>query len=179
MKIKRGKTVIRLIQGDLTEMETEAIVNAANSYLAHGGGVAGAIVRKGGQSIQEESDILLMAKGGIIPTGSAVITAAGELPCKYVIHTVGPRMGDGEEDRKLESATLAALETAASRKIKTIAFPAISTGIFGYPMDRCAEVMLTAALDFTAENQDLREIIFCLYDKEALELFTAALKKLK
>ena len=96
--------VIKLVNGDITDRHVDAIVNAANSYLKHGGGVAAAIVRKSGTIIQEESDKIVTAKGGLIPVGSAVITTAGKLPCKAVIHTVGPRMGEGNEDYKRRKA---------------------------------------------------------------------------
>ncbi|MBN2416510.1 macro domain-containing protein [bacterium] len=178
MKVKKNKTAIRLVQGDITDMETEAIVNAANSRLAHGGGVAGMIVRKGGPTIQEESDIWVKVKGGSVPVGTAAITTAGSLPCRYVIHAVGPRMGEGDEDRKLEQATRSALETAVSHHIRTIAFPAISTGIFGYPMDRCAKIMLATVWDFIAEHDELQEVVFCLYGQEAFDTFAAACKEL-
>ena len=178
MKIKIGKSTIRLIKGDITEIASEAIVNAANSFLAHGGGVAAAISIKGGPSIQEESDIWVKAKGGAIPVGSTAITTAGDLPCKYVIHAVGPRMGEGEEDEKLKQATLASLETARDRGIKTLAFPAISTGIFGYPMDKCAEIMLSVTIDFLQDHEDLKEVTFCLFDHESLKLFKKTLKNI-
>jgi O-acetyl-ADP-ribose deacetylase (regulator of RNase III) len=109
-----GKT-LRLVLGDITERETDAVVNAANSYLQHGGGVAGAIVRKGGQIIQEESD-----KIGFVPVGNAAITVAGKLPAKFVIHAVGPRMGAGDEDNKLKSAVLSSLLLASEKGLKSI-----------------------------------------------------------
>src|SRR5512141_3168507 len=123
---------IDLIQSDITTLHVDAIVNAANSHLQHGGGVAGAISRKGGPVIQAESDRI-----GYVPVGNAAVTSAGNLPCSYVIHAVGPRMGEGDEDRKLRDATIASLERAEELKIGSLAFPAISTGIFGYPIQRC------------------------------------------
>ena len=96
--------IIRLVKGDITERNVDVIVNAANSYLKHGGGVAAAIVREGGEIIQEESDKIVAGRGGLVPVGSAVITTAGKLPCKAVIHTVGPRMGEGNEDYKRRKA---------------------------------------------------------------------------
>ena len=111
MKVISEKNIngklLRLVQGDITERDTDAIVNAANSYLQHGGGVAGAIVRKGGQIIQDESDRI-----GFVPVGNAAVTTAGKLPSKYVIHAVGPRMGEGDEDNKLKSAVLKSLQLA-------------------------------------------------------------------
>jgi O-acetyl-ADP-ribose deacetylase (regulator of RNase III) len=161
------KVVIQL--GDITEQNTEAIVNAANSHLQHGGGVAGAIVRKGGRIIQEESD-----RVGYTPTGTAAITGAGALKSRYVIHAVGPVMGEGEEDKKLESATLSSLQLADKNKIQSISFPAISTGIFGYPIDRCANVMLCAVREYCNGNTEIREIRFCLFDQNAHDVFTKA-----
>ncbi|HEX9934838.1 MAG TPA: macro domain-containing protein, partial [bacterium] len=111
MKRRFGKTTVELVEGDITELQVDAIVNAANPQLAHGGGVAGAIVRKGGVIIQQESDIWVRARGPV-PVGWAAITSAGSLAARYVIHAVGPRMGEGNEDEKLKRATIASLETA-------------------------------------------------------------------
>ena len=177
MKKRFGKTEIQLLEGDITEMNTDAIVNAANSRLAHGGGVAGAIVKKGGQSIQEESETWIMARGEV-PVGSAAITSAGELPSKYVIHTVGPRMGEGDEDEKLKSATLSALQLANKHSLKSIAFPAVSTGIFGYPMDRCAQVMISTVLEYIKKKTSLEKIVFCLLGDKPLQLFNETFKQL-
>ncbi|MGC2563665.1 MAG: macro domain-containing protein, partial [Nitrososphaeraceae archaeon] len=109
------KKIIRLVKGDITERTVDVIVNASNSYLKHGGGVAGAIVRKGGGIIQKESD-----KIGFVPVGSSVITGAGELPCKVVIHAVGPKMGEGDEDAKLRSSVSSSLTLASERKFRSI-----------------------------------------------------------
>jgi O-acetyl-ADP-ribose deacetylase (regulator of RNase III) len=129
--------ILRLVKGDITERNIDVIVNAANSYLKHGGGVAAAIVRKGGQVIQEESD-----KIGFVSVGSAVITSSGKLPCKAVIHTVGPRMGEGDEDNKLLRAVQCTLALAAKKGFKSISMPAISSGIFGFPKDKCAKILV-------------------------------------
>jgi O-acetyl-ADP-ribose deacetylase len=131
--------ILRLVNGDIIERNVDVIVNAANSYLKHGGGVAAAIVRKGGAIIQEESDRI---GGGFVPVGSAVITSAGKLPCKAVIHTVGPRMGEGNEDNKLLRAVQSTLALAAERGFKSISIPAISSGIFGFPKDKCAKILV-------------------------------------
>lgn len=163
---------IELIQGDLTELRVDAIVNAANSHLAHGGGVAGAIVRNGGQVIQDESDRI-----GFVPVGNAAVTGAGSLPCRYVIHAVGPQMGEGDEDRKLHDATLAALERAEELRIASVAFPAISTGIFGYPLERCARIMTAAAREFAGRAKSLERVVFCLFDERALRAFEVARKE--
>lgn len=157
---------IEIIEGDITELETDAIVNAANSALQHGGGVAWAIVRKGGRSIQDESNEI-----GHVPVGSAAVTGAGSLPARWVIHAVGPRMGEGDEDRKLESATRSALEKAEEIGARSVGFPAISTGIFGYPIERCAEVMLRTVRSFSDEAKVVDRVVFCLFGSEALRVF--------
>src|ERR671932_625513 len=146
--------VLRLVKGDITERNVDAIVNAANSYLKHGGGVAAAIVRKSGTIIQEESDKIVTAKGGLIPVGSAVITTAGKLPCKAVIHTVGPRMGEGNEDYKLRKAVRSSLILASERGFRTISMPAISSGIFGFPKDRCAKILVEESKTFLQDSND-------------------------
>jgi O-acetyl-ADP-ribose deacetylase len=133
--------ILRLVNGDITERNVDAIVNTANSYLRHGGGVAAAIVRKGGVIIQEESD-KIVARTGFVPVGSAVITTAGKLPCKAVIHTVGPRMGEGNEDSKLRKAVRSSLLLASEKGFRSISMPAISSGIFGFPKDRCAKILV-------------------------------------
>jgi len=163
------KTKVVLKRGDITEEDTEAIVNAANSHLQHGGGVAGAIVRKGGRIIQEESDRI-----GLTPTGTAAITGSGALKSRYVIHAVGPMMGEGDEDKKLESATLFSMRIADIHNIRSISFPAISTGIFGYPIERCADVMLHAIQNYCVQDTGIQEIRFCLFDPNALEVFSKA-----
>jgi len=173
MEIQIHKTQLKLLVGDITAQTTDAIVNAANSLLIHGGGVAGAIVRKGGMSIQIES-----FKKAPVPVGQAVITGAGKLKCEYVIHAVGPRMGEGAEDEKLKNATLSCLKVAEENKLSSIAFCAISTGIFGYPMDRCADIMLSNTMRYLKGQTGIKEVIFCLYDQKAYDIFSNALKKL-
>ncbi len=158
---------IEIVRGDLTEEDTEAIVNAANSYLKHGGGVAGAIVRKGGRIIQEESD-----KIGYVPVGKAALTGAGSLKAKYVIHAVGPRWGEGNEDNKLESAVKSALVLAKEKGIESISLPAISTGIFGFPKERGAEIILESIKKFIDENGDIVKNIRCVnIDTQTSEIF--------
>ena len=168
-----GVTIV-LRQGDLTQENVDAIVNAANSQLAHGGGVAGAIVRVGGSSIQEES-----ARIAPIAVGEAGITSGGRLPARWVIHAVGPRMGEGDEDRKLRSAGRNALALAHERGLTSIAFPAISAGIFGFPKDRCARILVQAALDFAHERSEtpLREIRFTLIDEPTCGVFLAEFRR--
>ena len=166
--------VIRLIQGDLTELSVDAIVNAANAQLILGGGVAGAIRTKGGPSIQEECD-----RVGGTTVGQAVLTNAGKLKARHVIHAVGPRMGEGNEDEKLRQATLNSLRRATEKGLLSIAFPAISTGIFGFPKDRCAAIMLQTVKGFLKDqDSSLTEVVFCLWSKDDLELFTQTLKSL-
>lgn len=157
---------IEIIEGDLTELDVDAIVNAANSALQHGGGVAGAISRKGGPSIQRESDEI-----GHVPVGSAAVTGAGSLSARWVIHAVGPRMGEGNEDEKLRSATRAALDRAEEIGAVSVAFPAISTGIFGYPIDRCASIMLGVAREFETDAVNVQRIVFCLFGRDAHATF--------
>ena len=150
---------IKFVKGDITELAVDAIINAANSQLQMGGGVAGAILRKGGQSIQDECD-----KIGFISVGQVAITKGGRLKAKYVIHAVGPRMGEGDEDKKLLNVTLNSLKIAQEKGLQSIAFPAISTGIFGYPLDKCAKIMLKTTKGFLIKNSIPKEVIFCLYD---------------
>lgn len=178
MKKKIAQTWIELKQGDITEQDTDAIVNAANSALKHGGGVAGAIVRKGGHTIQEESDLWVKVWGGEVSVGSCAITSAGNLPARYVIHAVGPKMGEGDEDEKLRKATRNSLQMADKRNFDSITFPAISTGIFGYPMDRCAEMMLATTLDYVRNRTRLKRIVFCLFNPEALNVFEETFSRL-
>lgn len=173
-----GQTTVELLEGDITRIATDAIVNAANEYLAHGGGVAGAIARSGGPVIQQESN-RWVEQHGRVKTGTAAITSGGRLPARYVIHAVGPIMGSGAEDDKLKSATLSSLALADQYQLKSIAFPAISTGIFGYPMNRCAQVMLGAVAEYLAGQTGLERIVFCLWGAEALETFSLALANLK
>lgn len=161
---------ITIVEADITTLPVDAIVNAANSHLQHGGGVAGAIVRAGGDSIQIESDRI-----GYVPVGNAAVTGAGNLPAKYVIHAVGPRLGEGNEDRKLHDATIAALERAEELRIRSIAFPAISTGIFGYPLERCAPLMIASVREFEPRARSLQAVTFCLWSRKALEEFEKAL----
>jgi O-acetyl-ADP-ribose deacetylase (regulator of RNase III) len=182
--------VLRLVKGDITERNVDAIVNAANSYLKHGGGVAAAIVRKGGTIIQEESDKLVTGRGGMVPVGSAVITTAGKLPCKAVIHTVGPRMGEGNEDYKLRAAVKSSLLLASENGFRSISMPAISSGIFGFPKDRCAKILVEESKVFLEGNNNddnsnnntqstLYVIEFCIFDNQTLAHFENELANIK
>ncbi len=171
MKISVAKNrVIELRQGDITEMDTQAIVNAANANLILGGGVAGAIRRKGGSLIQEECNKI----GGTF-VGGAVMTGGGNLKAKYIIHAVGPRMGEGNEDEKLANATVNSLKLADEKKIKSISFPAISTGIFGFPIDRCAKIMIQPAIEYLKGQTQIEKIVFCLFDASSYNVFAKEL----
>lgn len=166
---------ITIVQGDITERKVDVIVNAANSYLKHGSGVAGAIVRKGGRIIQIESDRI-----GFVPVGNSVITSSGTLPCSAVIHTVGPRMGEGDEDNKLSQSIFNTLQLATKKEFKTISIPAISSGIFGFPKRRCADILLNETEKFLLNNKtSLDTVEFCILDSETLDHFKSTLLKLK
>ena len=170
-----SKTIIRLVSADLTERDVDAIVNAANSHLQHGGGVAGAIVRKGGRVIQEESD-----KIGYVPVGGAAITTGGKLKARYVIHAVGPRMGEGDEDNKLKNAINSVLNLASQERLKSISVPAISAGIFGFPKDRCAKILVGETANFLRSEPDcsLELVEFCIFDKEAFGSFQKEMEQM-
>lgn len=172
MKVTVGKSVLELVEGDITEMDTDAVVNAANAQLVLGGGVAGAIRRKGGPEIQTECNRI----GGTF-VGGAVITTAGSLKAKHVIHAVGPRMGEGDEDRKLKSATLNSLKLADESNLRSISFPAISAGIFGFPIERCAGIMLETAITYLKGQTGLERVIFCLFGRDSYEVFAKQLEK--
>jgi O-acetyl-ADP-ribose deacetylase (regulator of RNase III) len=172
VKIQMNGTMLELIEGDITELSVEAIVNAANDKLQLGTGVAGAIKKKGGPSIQAECDRI-----GGTPVGSAVITGAGELDAKHVIHAVGPKMGEGDEDRKLSSAVRSALALADRHGLKSIALPAISTGTFGFPMDRCARVTLTEIHRYLQGGTKLERVAICLLGAESFNTFRRELRR--
>jgi O-acetyl-ADP-ribose deacetylase (regulator of RNase III) len=170
---------LELVQGDITTMQTDAIVNAANERLAHGGGVAGAISRAGGPTIQRESDTWVREHGRV-PTGSAAITSGGELPAEYVIHTVGPVYEDSTRSAELlASAVRSSLKLADEQGLSSVALPAISTGIFGYPLDEAAEVTLSAAVEHLQGETGLERVVFCLYDQQSLDAFVAALEQIQ
>ena len=171
MELIINNSKIKLVQGDITELSTDVIVNAANAQLILGGGVAGAIRRKGGPSIQEECNKI----GGTF-VGGAVITTGGNLKAKHVIHAVGPRMGEGNEDEKLKNATINSLKLMDEHNLKTIAFPAISTGIFGYPIERCAKIMISNAKEYLAGVTQIEDVIFCLYSAPDFKVFEDELK---
>lgn len=169
-----GSTRLRIIRGDLTTAPVDAIVNAANSHLQHGGGVAGAIVRKGGLVIQEESNRI-----GFVPVGESAITTGGKLPAKYVIHTVGPRWGEGDEEMKLRSAVRNTLRLAHTKGFSTIALPAISAGIFGFPKERCAKIMVDEIASFARTPSSLTGLDIYLLDEEIIGFFSKEIARMK
>jgi O-acetyl-ADP-ribose deacetylase (regulator of RNase III) len=173
---------LQVHQGDLTQEDCDAIVNAANSRLAHGGGVAGAIVRRGGFSIQVESD-RWVKQHGQVPTGHVAVTGAGTLACKWIIHAVGPvwNGGGSHEDELLGQAITNSLLKAEELNLRCIAFPAISSGIFGFPKERCAGIMVSRALEFYRGHPQspLQEIRFTNIDEPTAIIFENALKAMK
>lgn len=172
MEIQIQGRRIRLVQGDITDQDTDAIVNAANQHLQLGSGVAGAIRSKGGPSIQRECDNL-----GGCPVGSAVITRGGNLKARHVIHAVGPMGHDPNADTLLINATRRSLQVADENRLRSIAFPAISTGVFGYPIERCARFMLETARTYLAGETGLQEVIFCLWSDDAYNVFSTELQR--
>jgi len=175
MEAKINKSTLALVEGDITIEETDAIVNAANSRLAGGGGVDGAIHRAGGPSIMAEC-----RKIGGCPTGQAVITTGGNLKAKYVVHTVGPVYQGGAkgEAALLKSAHLESLKLASAKKLKSIAFPAISTGVYGYPVNEAAYIALKTAIDYLKEHGDIELVRFVLFGRKTYDTFAEELKKL-
>lgn len=176
MKIEIGDCILELIQGDITEQETEAIVNAANEALIPGGGVDGAIHRKGGPSILEE----LRAKYKGCPTGQAVLTGAGNLKAKYVIHAVGPKYKDGKsgEPELLKSAYQNALSLAVKHNISSISFPALSTGAYGYPLKEAAYIALNAVIEFLKTYNQPKLVRFVLWGEESFNTFKEVLEQI-
>ncbi len=159
-----GKIVI--LQGDLTEMDVDAIVNAANNDLQLGGGVAGAIRRKGGAVIQRECDAI-----GSIPVGGAAITSGGKLKARHVVHAASMQLGGNTTAHDLRSCTAHSLRIAAEKGLKTIAFPAVGTGIAGFPLQECAEIMLREVTEHLKGPTTLHKVYFVLFDRPALEAF--------
>ena len=160
-----------MVRGNLLEEPVDAIVNAANGHLAHGGGVAGIISRAAGPALQEESD-LLIRRNGPLPSGSAVVTTAGTLAFKGVIHAVGPRRGEGDEEKKLLRALISAWKRAEERGWSSVSFPAVSSGIFAVPLDICARAYVAAARACT-----LRQLRLCLRDQPVIDAVLAELSR--
>lgn len=163
---------LSIVQGDLTLEVVDAVVNAANSHLAHTGGVAGAIARRGGAEIQRQSDAWVRDHGPVDHDRPAM-TGAGRLSCRYVLHAVGPVWGEGDEDRKLASAVRGALQAAEELGLTSLAMPAISTGIFGFPMERAAGVILKSIRKYVAGHPDggLADVRLVLWDEAAAQVF--------
>jgi O-acetyl-ADP-ribose deacetylase (regulator of RNase III) len=169
------RSTLEITQGDITLQDTEAIGNAANSALAGGGGVDGAIHRAGGPSLMAE----LKAKYKGCPTGSAVITRGGNLRAKYVIHAVGPRYSGSAKDAELlAGAYRKSLELCSQHNISSIAFPSISTGIYGYPVQEAAHLALKTVVDYLEKHQEIKLVRFVLFDSKTYQTYEAALKEL-
>jgi O-acetyl-ADP-ribose deacetylase len=165
---------IELRQGDITEMDMDAIVNAANNDLQLGGGLAGAIRRKGGPRIQAECDEI-----GAIPVGGAAITSGGNLKARHIIHAASMQLGGGTSAQSLRSSTAHALRIAAQKGLKTIAFPAVGAGIGGFPLRECAEIMLRETAIHFKNPTSIERVCFVLFDKEALAAFEGAFRELQ
>jgi O-acetyl-ADP-ribose deacetylase (regulator of RNase III) len=170
-KFQSGQ-LLQIVQGDITIEEVDAIVNAANEQLAHGGGVAWAISKKGGPKIQEESDAWVR-KHGPVSHAHPAWTSGGLLPAKYVIHAVGPVWGDGDEDKKLSDAVTGSLKVADELKCASISMPAISTGIFGFPKDRAAGIIFKAIGDYFDKNDisTVKVVRIVLFDRSTIDVF--------
>lgn len=179
MEIKVGKTILQLVIGDITDQETEAVVNAANSSLLGGSGVDGAIHRVGGPKILEECK-QIRASHGKCPTGEAVITTGGNLKADYVIHTVGPiwRGRKVDEPELLKNGYQNSLKLAKEKKIKTISFPSISTGAYGYPTEKASLVALETVLEYITDNDDFDEVRFVLFSDEDYKIYIKSLQQL-
>ena len=176
-EVKINQAKMSIIQGDITQQATDAIVNAANSSLMGGGGVDGAIHRAGGPAILEECK-QIVARQGRLPTGKAVITTGGNLKAKFVIHTVGPVWHGGTqgEPELLASAYRKSLKVAAENNLSSISFPSISTGAYGYPVDKAAEVAVKTVKAFLEKNNtSIKEVVFVLFDSATFKSYSSAL----
>jgi O-acetyl-ADP-ribose deacetylase (regulator of RNase III) len=179
IEVTVNQSKLRAVSGDITRQATDAIVNAANSGLMGGGGVDGAIHRAGGPAILEECK-QIVARQGRLPTGRAVITTGGNLPAKHVIHTVGPvwQGGNRGEPELLASAYRESLKLAAAKGLTSVAFPSISTGIYGYPVSQAAEVAVGAVTDFLRKSTSpVREVTFVLFDDKTFEAYASAIRR--
>ena len=178
LSLQVNRSRLAIIQGDITRQATDAIVNAANSGLMGGGGVDGAIHRAGGPAILEECK-QIVARQGRLPTGKAVITTAGNMKAKHVIHTVGPVWSGGArgEADLLASAYRESLQLAAENRLSGISFPSISTGAYGYPVEEAAAIAISEVASFLAKETAIKEVIFVLFDARTYEAYAAALKK--
>lgn len=175
--INIGNKEIIIKQGDITEEASDAIINPANQHLQHGGGAAAAICQKAGPILQKQSNEIIK-KIGLLPTGKAVITDSGNLLCKYVIHTVGPRMGEGNEAKKLKKAIWSSLTLSELYNLASVSLPAVSSGIFGFPKDQCAKILLQTSIEFlNQQDLTLTTIVMCNRDRETYQLFVEEAKK--
>jgi O-acetyl-ADP-ribose deacetylase (regulator of RNase III) len=167
---------VEVLRDDITLLEVDAIVNAANPDLIGGGGVDGAIHRRGGPAIMEECKEIRIRQGGC-PVGEAVITSGGLLKARHVIHTVGPiwRGGNNGEDQLLEKAYKNSFRLAVAHNVSSIAFPNISTGVYGFPKGRAAEIATKTASDFLKDNRSLKRLVFCCFDDENYRIYTSIL----
>lgn len=173
------KQIVQIVRGDITEEATDAIVNAANEQLQHGAGVAGAILRGGGASIQQESDAWV-SRYGRVSHSQPAWTSGGRLPAKYVIHAVGPVWGEGDEDAKLASSVNGSLEVADELKLTSISLPAISTGIFGFPRDRAADITITAIENyFSLHKSGIRLVRLVLFDEDTVKVYMKRWQKVE
>jgi O-acetyl-ADP-ribose deacetylase (regulator of RNase III) len=174
MNVKINASMIELVEGDITQEDTDAVVNAANSRLAGGGGVDGAIHRVGGPAIMDEC-----RKIGGCPTGKAVITTGGNLKARFVIHTVGPvyRDGNSGEAGLLRSAYLESLQAASEKGIKSVAFPSLSTGAYGYPLEKAAVIALGTVMEYLKEHTEITLVRFVLFGQKTYSVFEETLKK--
>jgi O-acetyl-ADP-ribose deacetylase (regulator of RNase III) len=170
---------LSIIQGDITHQATDAIVNAANSGLMGGGGVDGAIHRAGGPAILEECR-KIVARQGRLPTGQAVITTAGNMKAGHVIHTVGPVWHGGSqgEAELLASAYRESLKLAAADNLASVSFPSISTGVYGYPVDKASRIALKTVVSFLKETTSIKEVIFVLFDSRTFEAYAESLREI-
>lgn len=173
MKVNVNQSEIELTQADITESDTDAIVNAANTQLVLGAGVAGAIRVKGGPRIQEECN-----KIGGCSVGEAAVTGGGNLKAKYIIHAVGPQWGEGNEDDKLKNATINSLKRAEELHVTSLTFPALSTGVFGFPIDRAARIILRAICDYLKGNTCIQRVVLALFDSKGFDVFRKALESI-
>jgi O-acetyl-ADP-ribose deacetylase (regulator of RNase III) len=170
-KLASGQT-LQIVQGDITIEEVDVIVNAANEYLAHGGGVAWTISKKGGSTVQQESDEWIR-KYGPVSHAHPAWTSGGHLPAKYIIHAVGPVWGTGDEDQKLSAAVTGSLRAADELKCESIALPAISTGIFGFPKERAAGIIFSSIENYFSQTKTstLKQVRVLLYDQPTIDAF--------
>ncbi len=179
MQVQINKSVLQIIQGDITTQNSDAIVNAANGSLLGGGGVDGAIHRAGGPAILAECK-QIVAEQGRLPTGGAVITTAGNMPSKYVIHTVGPVYKDGNsnEAKQLTAAYQNCLILGSEKNLQSLSFPSISTGVYAYPVDEAAKIALNTVIEFSRQNDRIKSLRFVLFDDRTFSAYQNTLNRL-